>query len=89
MLKLWGLVYNDNKIMLDNVSKSENDDIDECITLLCQGFDMEKPVMLTKHTDELSRFGRTAFLPGDFMDSVCFDRFVIEILRDKKEEARK
>ncbi len=83
MLKLWGLLYKNNKITADNVAVSEADDLDECLSLLCRDFDTEKPVMLTKHTGELQKFGRTAFLPGDFIDSVSFDRFVIEILKEK------
>ena len=40
--------------------------------------------MLDKHVRELERFGRTAFLPNDFMESVSFDRFEIELFPEKK-----
>ena len=51
---------------------------------LCKPLDLARPVMLDKHVRELERFGRTAFLPNDFMESVPFDRFEIELFPEKK-----
>ena len=51
---------------------------------LCKPLDLARPVMLDKHVRELERFGRTAFLPNDFMESVSFDRFEIELFPEKK-----
>ncbi len=52
---------------------------------LCQALDLARPVVLQKHIAELDRFSHTAFRPGDFMEPVDFDRFEIEIFREKKE----
>lgn len=54
---------------------------------LCKPLDLARPVMLEKHVRELDRFGRTAFLPNDFMESVSFDRFELELFPEKKKNA--
>jgi hypothetical protein len=52
---------------------------------LCQSLDLSRPVVLDKHIRELDMFSHTAFKPRDFMESVAFDRFEIEIFPEKKE----
>ena len=52
---------------------------------LCQALDLSRPVMLEKHVNELARFNHTQFRPSDFMETVSFDRFDVEILIEKKE----
>lgn len=80
-MKLWCIVYKDNRIIKDTMVSSRS--LDECIEAACNEFDLEKPVMLKKHEEELKNFSRTSFLPGDFIDSVSFDKFVIEIIKQQ------
>lgn len=51
---------------------------------LCQALDLARPVVLEKHVRELGQFSHTAFRQSDFMESVDFDRFEIEIFPEKK-----
>lgn len=53
---------------------------------LCRPLDLARPLVLDKHVNELARFGRTAFTPGDFMEHVLFDRFELELFPEKKPE---
>lgn len=53
---------------------------------LCKPLDLACPVLLNKHVTELKRFSRTVFFPADFMESVDFDRFEIEIFPEKKKD---
>ena len=55
---------------------------------LCKPLDLACPVLLNKHVQELAQFNRTVFSPGDFMESVSFDRFEIEIIPEKKKNAK-
>lgn len=56
------------------------------ITSLCKPLDLAVPVILPKHIAELRQFSRTVFKPYDFMESVAFDTFEIEIFPEKKKE---
>ena len=51
---------------------------------LCQALDLARPVILTKHINELDRFSHTIFKQSDFMEPIAFDRFEIEIFPEKK-----
>ena len=52
---------------------------------LCQALDLARPVVLEKHVRELDQFSHTVFRQSDFMESIVFDRFEIEIFPEKKE----
>jgi hypothetical protein len=51
---------------------------------LCQALDLARPVILSKHINELDRFSHTQFKQSDFMEPVAFDRFEIEIFPEQK-----
>ncbi len=51
---------------------------------LCQDLDLCRPVVLRKHVNDLARFSRVVFKPADFIESVDFDEFEIEVLSEKK-----
>ena len=53
---------------------------------LCQELDLARPVLLDKHVREFNRFQRLTFKSADFMDSISFDAFEVEVLKDKKKE---
>ena len=55
---------------------------------LCKPLDLACPVLLNKHVQELAQFNRTVFTQTDFMESVSFDRFEIEIIPEKKKDAK-
>ena len=58
------------------------------LAALCKPLDVAVPVLLPKHVSELRQFSRTVFRPQDFMESVVFDSFEIEIFPEKKKDAR-
>ena len=60
---------------------------DPVIVSLCKPLDLARPVLLQKHVRELAQFARTVFYPQDFMESVSFDRFEIEIFPERKKRA--
>ena len=51
---------------------------------LCQDLDLCRPVILRKHVNDLKQFSRVVFKPADFIESVDFDEFEIEVLTEKK-----
>lgn len=51
---------------------------------LCKQLDISRPLMLKKHVSELEHFGTTRFLPADFMETVSFHCFEMELFPEKK-----
>ena len=54
---------------------------------LCQDLDLCRPVILRKHVNDLKQFSRVVFKPADFIESVDFDEFEIEVLSEKKKRS--
>lgn len=82
MIKIWGKLLSNDKII-----KSNEIEIDETKTSF---FDMLRemsaklsiptPVLLDKHVYDFNVFKICVFKPDDFVESVIFDRFVLEYL---------
>lgn len=91
-MRIWGKIIKDHKIQSDVVqefSLARPSDIygwTPIISVLCTLLDIERPVILDKHIHELSIFSNTSFKNTDFMDSISFDKFEIEIFPEKKEK---
>lgn len=92
-MKIWAKVYKNHKIIdqavqeFDSARPDSADGWREPLIALCKPLDVACPVLLSKHVAELKRFSRTVFFPSDFIESVSFDRFEIEIFPEKKKEA--
>lgn len=92
-MKIWARLIQNQKITNDVVREFSSarpscmEGWREIIIELVKPLDAACPVMLQKHIRELSRFGRTGFLPADFMESVDFDKLEIEIFPEKKKNS--
>jgi len=88
-MKIWAITKKNNKIVLDMIvenSAIEIDGISKLIAIVCEEFDIGKPLILSKNMMELSEFGRTVFYPADFIESIDFDTFEVEIVEDKPKD---
>jgi hypothetical protein len=86
--RIWGIIRIGEKIAFDAVVSLPEASLDDALDELCKVLDIPRPVVLRKHRSEFLRFGRTRFSPGDFIETVRFAGFEVEILRDgKKKEA--
>lgn len=91
-MKIWAKTITDHRIETEVVrefSARPSDSVGwaEVLSELCKPLDLAVPVLLNKHIEELNRFNRTVFKQADFMESVAFDRFELEIFPEKKKEA--
>jgi len=89
MLKIWGLVKKDNKIIKNTTAKCEDyfgfdTALHQCIVEICHTLDLAKPIFLNKHMEEMTRFNRTVFYAEDFTEKIDFDTFEIERINLKK-----
>jgi len=94
-MKLWAKCLLEQRIQKDVVCEfsvdaqpTDTDGWEEILAELCKPLDLSRPVLMRKHIRDLLQFRRTVFYPTDFMESVDFDRFEIEIFPEKKKERR-
>lgn len=89
MLRIWGKLVKNNRIIKDEVVTSElegsyQDNLKACITKLCEKFDIAKPYWLPVNMEEYNNRGKTTFNEHNFMEEIDFDRFMIQELKEKK-----
>ena len=85
MINIWGKIIVDEKLVKHfevKVSPKECTFFD-MIKQLCEGLDIPTPVLLNKHLEDFNKFSMTVFKPADFIESVRFDRFIIEYLPEE------
>lgn len=93
-MKIWAKCIHHNKIHKDVVQEftlARPSDITgwyEVLTPICKVLDIARPLMLSKHLRELAQFSRTTFYEGDFMETIDFDKFLMEILPEEKKRNR-
>lgn len=87
MIKIWGNIIKQNKIVTSHMLTFEDN---PCLDLylnaletLCNELDLEMPIVLSKHKDDMNVFSLTRFYPSDFIEKVSFQRFEIEIFIEK------
>lgn len=92
-MRVWAKVYRQHKIMKDVVREFptparalDSEDWRSMLIELAKPLDLACPILLEKHINELRRFRRTVFVPTDFIESVAFDRFEVELFPEKKQE---
>lgn len=89
MLKIWGKIIKNNKIIKDKIVVSDlegqyQEQLKECIIELCRSFDIEKPYWLPSNLNEYNSRNKTIFDKNNFIDEIDFDRFIIEEISEKK-----
>ena len=86
MLKIWGKLIDDNRIIKDEVSMSEieesyQENLKTCISELCYKFDISTPYWLKPNINEYNRRHKTSFDENNFVEEIYFDKFTIEELK--------
>ena len=92
-MRIWAKVLQDHRIMRETVREfasarpSDMEGWSSLLHELCQDLDHCRPLVLRKHVNDLARFSRVVFKPADFIESVDFDEFEIEVLSEKKKRS--
>ena len=92
-MRIWAKVLQDHRIMREAVREfasarpSDMEGWSSLLHELCQDLDLCRPVVQRKHVNDLARFSRVVFKPADFIESVDFDEFEIEVLSEKKKRS--
>ena len=85
-MRFWGKMKIEDGIKQDVTL--EEKDFESGVAAVCDRLDLSKPIICTKHRMEIKSFYRTVFYPDDFMESVGFDTFEIEIISKNKKERK-
>ncbi|MFL0267709.1 hypothetical protein [Candidatus Clostridium radicumherbarum] len=85
MIKIWGKVIKNNKIIKDAVATSNiegnyQEKLKQCIIELCEKFDIQKPYWLPTNLEEYNKRNKTTFTYHNFMEEIDFDKFIIQEL---------
>ncbi|MCT8977813.1 hypothetical protein N4T77_14525 [Clostridium sp. CX1] len=89
MLKIWGRIVKNDKIIKDevvtsNLEGSYQDNLKACITEMCYKLDISKPYWLPINLEEYNNRSKTSFTEHNFIEEIDFDKFIIEELDVKK-----
>lgn len=90
-MKIWATTRQEHRILSETMqefpgSPHDIEDWGVIISALCHDLDLARPVILKKHENDLRRFSRAVFKAADFMESISFDRFEMEILPEEKKK---
>ncbi len=91
-MRLWGIIRKKQKMIGQYtvaLASADTSAVWEAMDEILHKLDLSRPVILSKHESEWENYGRTAFLPQDFIESVPFDRFEIELLTDDSGASRR
>lgn len=82
MIRIWAKTYKHNRITSSLIYESIDHFIYDQFYLhvqeICHKMDIPSPMVLKYHTDNFVEFNRAVFLPADFIESVSFDKLVLE-----------
>lgn len=84
-MKIWLKKRKNNKTLaqftVELLQKNAADvpDWNEPIGEACQALNLARPIILSKHENELITFGHTVFRPDDFIERIDFDRLEAEL----------
>lgn len=91
-MKIWAKIINNQRIEVSVVQEfasarpSDLQGWSEVLHTICQQLDLSRPLILSKHLNELTRFSMTSFKKDDFMEPINFDRLELEVLREEKKK---
>lgn len=89
MLRVWGIVKKNNKILRDMVAEYEGEEVEEvdmlkhCLSKICYEFDLQRPMWLPKNQKEYEDYRRVVLTEDNFIETIDFDNLELEILDDK------
>ena len=82
MIRIWAKVLKNNKIVKQHVfERFETMDYSQFFDYLreiCENLDVATPVLIKTHLFNYAKYNVVRFTAGDFMESIDFDKLVLE-----------
>lgn len=87
MFRLWGRLFQSNRLLKDTVICNEQEDtrthkIFAALTDICYEFDLEQPIWLESNVREFKRHAKTRFYQDSFIEQIPFDYLEIQIIEE-------
>ena len=82
MVKIWGKVIKNERIVKSHVLEVDesNTSFFDMLKTLCENLNIPTPVLLDKHVYDFNVFNISTFKPDDFIESVKFNRFTLQLV---------
>ena len=82
MIRIWARTVSDNKItrsyIYESIDSFNEEKFFKHIERMCHEMDIPTPIILKSHITNYVDFNNSIFLPRDFVESIDFDKFIIE-----------
>ena len=88
MIKIWAKLETNHRlgknIIYESLDKYDPAKLYLHIAELCHTLDIPTPVVLKSHVMNFDKFNSTAFTARDFVESIDFDRLILEHVIEKQ-----
>ena len=89
MIKFWGKCIKNHKIVKQKTYAVNAEKMDWSlfygyVSELARAMEEPTPIVLKAHIFDFAKFNYIKFLPSDFVETVNFDQFVVELVKDEK-----
>ena len=82
MIRIWAKCYKNNKIVksfiYESIDNFKPDTFYLHVQEICHKMDLPTPLVLKYHTLNYVEFNRVIFKSADFVESINFDRLILE-----------
>ncbi len=82
MLRIWARTTLEGKItrsyIYESIDSFSEETIRKHIEKMCHEIDIPTPIILKSHITNYVDFNSASFIPRDFVESIDFDKFIIE-----------
>ena len=88
MFRLWGKIFNDNRMVRDTViehgdySMSRTEMIFAALEDICYEFDLGKPIWLDATIQDFKRHDKARFTKDNFIETIEFDYLEIQVIEE-------
>ncbi len=88
MFRLWGKIFEGNKLIKDVVICIEDNELSRTKKIysalddICYKFDLQKPIWLESNIKEFKRISKTRFTKDSFIEYIEFDYLEIHVIEE-------
>jgi hypothetical protein len=86
MFSIWVKTLTEDKLQKNAIinfdEKFKKNKFFDYVSNICNELDIPTPVILDKHVNHFFSFNNTQFIKDDFVESVDFDKLVLEYCKD-------
>ena len=87
MIRLWGKLYKDHKIVRQVTLNTRAEKMDyslffDYISEIAHSLDSPSPVVIKPHIFNFAKFNFVKFTESDFVEKINFDYFLVELIKE-------